>query len=149
MLTSFKQCLFATIKRASISLFSFVTKLLLKLLSKAIHQVKHIQRWELAAAFDNAVVNTILCWFTTPKNAVVQVFTYLVFFFRFYSVIDNYWKISLTISLTILHFQYQYYLLQYLLEIRGGQRPVIASFFILTGYKDHHDYSLVEYWSYY
>ena len=44
----------------------------------------------LAAAFGNAVVNAILCWFYDgKKNAVIKVFTYAVFLFRFYSVVDN------------------------------------------------------------
>ena len=48
------------------------------------------QPWELAAAFGNAVVNAVLCWFYDgKKNAVVKVFTYAVFLFRFYSVVDN------------------------------------------------------------
>ena len=49
-----------------------------------------VQPWELAAAFGSAVVNAILCWFYDGKNnVVVKVFTYVVFLFRFYSVVDN------------------------------------------------------------
>ena len=40
------------------------------------------------------------------------------------------------------------FILQYLLEIRGGQQPMIANFFILTGQKDHHDYSIFQYGRY-
>ena len=48
------------------------------------------QPWELAAAFGNAVVNAVLCWFYDGKiKAVVTVFTYMIFLFRFYSVVDN------------------------------------------------------------
>ena len=48
------------------------------------------QLWESGAAFGNAVVNAVLCWFYDgKKNAVVKVFTYAVFLFRFYSVVDN------------------------------------------------------------
>ena len=48
------------------------------------------QPWESAASFGNVVVNAILCWFYYgKKNAVVKVFTYSVFLFRFYSVVDN------------------------------------------------------------
>ena len=50
---------------------------------------KFIQTWESAGAFGN-VVNGVLCWFYHgKKNAVVKVFTYEVFLFRFYSVIGN------------------------------------------------------------
>ena len=46
--------------------------------------------WESAAAFGNAVVNAVLCWFYDgKKNAFIKVFTYVVFLFRFYSVVDN------------------------------------------------------------
>ena len=46
--------------------------------------------WESAVAFGNAVINAVLCWFyDDKKNAVVKVFTYAVFLFRFYSVVDN------------------------------------------------------------
>ena len=49
--------------------------------------------WESAAAFGNAVVNAVLCWFydgkKKKKNAVIKVFTYAVLIFRFYSVVDN------------------------------------------------------------
>ena len=49
-----------------------------------------IQPWELAAAFGNAIVNAVRHWFYDgKKNAVVKVFTYAVFLFRFYSVVDN------------------------------------------------------------
>ena len=51
------------------------------------------QPWESAAAFGNAVANAILGWFydgKKKKNAVVKVFTYAVFLFRFYSVADNF-----------------------------------------------------------
>ena len=49
-----------------------------------------LQPWESAAVFGNAVVNAVLCWFYDgKKNAVVKVFTYAVFLFRFYSVVDN------------------------------------------------------------
>ena len=51
---------------------------------------------------------SVLWW---QKNVVVKVFTYAVFLFRFYSVV------------------YSLGLLQYLLEKRGGQRPMIANFF--------------------
>ena len=53
-----------------------------------------VQPWESVAAFGNTVVNAILCWFYDgKKNAVVKVFTYAVFPLRFYSVVDNSWKI--------------------------------------------------------
>ena len=52
--------------------------------------IGQIQPWESAAAFGNAVVNAVLCWFWVgKKNAVVKVFTYVVFLFMFYSVADN------------------------------------------------------------
>ena len=48
------------------------------------------QPWESAVTFGNAVVNAVLCWFyNSKKNAAVKVFTYAVFLFRFYSVVDN------------------------------------------------------------
>ena len=48
----------------------------------------------------NAVVNAVLCWFyDSKKNAVVKVFTYAVFLFRFYSVVDNSWKIWFSLQL--------------------------------------------------
>ena len=48
------------------------------------------QSWESAAGFGNAVVNVVLSWFyDSKKNAAVKVFTYAVFLFRFYSVVDN------------------------------------------------------------
>ena len=51
---------------------------------------KRKQPWELAVAFDNAIVNAVLCWFYDgKKNAVIKVFTYVIFLFRFYSVADN------------------------------------------------------------
>ena len=41
---------------------------------------EYLQPWESAAAFGNAVVNAVLCWFYDgEKNAVVRVFTYAVF----------------------------------------------------------------------
>ena len=49
-----------------------------------------------AAAFGNVVVNAVLCWFydgKKKKNAVVKVFIYAAFLFRFYSVVDNSRKI--------------------------------------------------------
>ena len=45
-----------------------------------------IQPWESAAAFGSAVP---CCFYDGKKNAVVKVFTYVVFLFRFYSVVDN------------------------------------------------------------
>ena len=49
-----------------------------------------LQPWKLTAAFGNAVVNVVLCWFYDgEKNAVVRIFTYAVFLFRFYSLVDN------------------------------------------------------------
>ena len=49
-----------------------------------------LQSWESAAAFDNAIVNATLRWFYESKeNTVVKVFTYVVFLFMFYSVVDN------------------------------------------------------------
>ena len=54
------------------------------------YSLKFKQPWESAATFGNAVVNVILCWFYDgKKNAVVKVFTYAVFLFRFYSVVDD------------------------------------------------------------
>ena len=48
------------------------------------------QPQELAVAFGCAVVNAALCWFyDSKKNAVVKVFTYAVFLFRFYGAVDN------------------------------------------------------------
>ena len=59
-----------------------------------VKQYAQKQPWEPAAAFGNAVVNAVLCWFFDgKKNAVVKVFIYAVFLFRFYSVVDNSWKI--------------------------------------------------------
>ena len=53
-------------------------------------KILKIQPWESAAAFGNVVVNVVLCWFyDSKKNAVIKVFTYFVFLFRFYSVADN------------------------------------------------------------
>ena len=38
--------------------------------------------------------NAVLCWFYDGrKNYIVKVFTYAVFLFRFYSVVNNSWKI--------------------------------------------------------
>ena len=55
---------------------------------------KFKQPWESKAAFGNAVINAVLCWFYDgKKNAVIKVFTYVVFPFRFYSVVDKSWKI--------------------------------------------------------
>ena len=53
--------------------------------------VMEVQPWESAAAFGNAIVNAVLCWFndSKKKNVVVKIFTYAVFLFRFYSVVDN------------------------------------------------------------
>ena len=49
------------------------------------------QKWVSAVAFGNAVVNAVLCWFYDgKKNTVVKAFTYAVFNFRFYSVVDNF-----------------------------------------------------------
>ena len=49
-----------------------------------------MQPWESAVTFGNANVNAILCWFYDgKKNAIVKVFTYTFFLFRFDSVIDN------------------------------------------------------------
>ena len=44
-----------------------------------------------AATFGNAIINANYVGFTTTKKtfAVVKVFTYAVFLFRFYSVVDN------------------------------------------------------------
>ena len=51
---------------------------------------RSLQPWKSTAAFGNAVVNVILCWFYGgKKNAVVRVFTYAVFLFRFCSLVDN------------------------------------------------------------
>ena len=48
------------------------------------------QPWESTAAFGNVVVTAVLCWFyDSKKNAVIKVFTHVVFLFRFYSVVDN------------------------------------------------------------
>ena len=56
--------------------------------------LKLTQPWESAVTFGNAVVNGVLCWFYDgKKNAVVKVFTYAVFLFEFYSVVDNSCKI--------------------------------------------------------
>ena len=49
-----------------------------------------IQPWDLATAFGNAIVNAVLRrFYDGKKKAVVKVFTYAVFLFRFYSVVDN------------------------------------------------------------
>ena len=54
-----------------------------------------MQPWESAATFGNANVNAILCWFydgkkkKKKKNAIVKVFTYAFFLFRFEIVVDN------------------------------------------------------------
>ena len=46
---------------------------------------------ESVVALDNAIINAVLCWFYDGKrNAIVKVFTYAVFLFRFYSVVDNF-----------------------------------------------------------
>ena len=76
------------------------------------------------------------------KNAIVKVLTCAVFLFRFYSVVFK----SLITVLFLIPLQlalpffvlstsvaYSLGLRQYLLEIKGGQQPMIASFFILTG----------------
>ena len=48
----------------------------------------------IGGAFSNAAVNAVLCWFyDSKKNAIVKVFTYAVFLFRFYSVVDNSWDL--------------------------------------------------------
>ena len=44
----------------------------------------------ISAANAITVMGTALCWFYDgKKNAVVKVFTYAVFLFKFYSLIDN------------------------------------------------------------
>ena len=47
----------------------------------------HQQPWKSVTTVGNAVINAINTY------TVVKVFTYAVFLFRFYSVVDNSWKI--------------------------------------------------------
>ena len=72
---------------------------IISLLLKIDELIDIAQPWELVAAFGNAILNAVLCWFYNNKrNVAVKVFTYAVFLFMFYSVVDNSWKISLQLA---------------------------------------------------